>query len=325
MKTEERAEALVWDLEPKPADFENELVEGLRRKPKTIPCKFFYDARGSQLFDEICELEEYYLTRTEREILQENIEEIAERCGPDCVLVELGSGSSRKTRLLLERLERPGAYVPLDISRPHLVHAAEELSGLYPWLEIRPICADYLAPIDLPLDQFAVGKKVLFFPGSTIGNFKPSEACAFLRRLGAWCEPGDGMIIGVDMVKDSRVIERAYNDRQGVTAAFNLNVLDRANRELGADFQVNRFRHEAVFDRLHSRIEMHLVSQCPQRVNIGGACIYFTAGERIVTEYSYKYQMASLEELFRASGWRLRKSWFDPQQWFGVFYLEHHP
>lgn len=322
MKTEECGGLQLCDFEPSLGDFREELVAGLKQKPKTIPCKFFYDARGSRLFDQICELEEYYLTRTERQILEGNMDQMAGLCGPDCLVVELGSGSSTKTRLLLDHLETPAGYMPLDISRPHLLEAAEALSRSYPWLEIRPVCADYLGPVDLPLGEFAGVKKVLFFPGSTIGNFRPSEACAFLRRAGSWCQRGDGMIIGVDMVKDARVIERAYNDSQGVTAAFNLNLLERANRELGANFQVNRFRHEAVFDRLHSRIEMHLVSQSPQRVNISGAMVHFTAGERIVTEYSYKYRLQQLEELFRASGWRLRESWFDARRWFGIHYLE---
>ena len=322
MKAEECEGIQLCDFEPSLGDFREDLLTGLRNTPKTIPCKYFYDGRGSWLFDRICELDEYYPTRTERAILEENVGEMAKLCGPNCLLVELGSGSSIKTRLLLDRLEEPVGYMPLDISRPHLLEAARGLSRDYPWLNIRPVCADYTEPLALPIEEIAAERKVLFFPGSTIGNFRPSEACTFLRQVGCWCEAGDAMILGVDLVKDHRVLERAYNDSKGVTAAFNLNLLHRANEELGANFEVENFRHEAIFNPLHNRIEMHLVSEREQRVEIAQEEILFREGERVVTEYSYKYRIPTLREMVRASGWQLSQSWLDEKRWFSVHYLE---
>jgi dimethylhistidine N-methyltransferase len=323
MKTETHGQILLSDFEPPTASFRAELLAGLRHSPKTLPCKFFYDARGSQLFDQICDLDEYYLTRTEISILRENITEIAELCGPLCRLVELGSGSSRKTRLLLDHLDTPAAYVPIDISRTHLMQAAAALNGDYLPLEILPVCADYNQRITLPAPSKASERTVLFFPGSTLGNFEPWQAQCFLRRLASWCNPGDGLLIGVDLQKSRQVLEPAYNDPKGITADFNLNLLRRANRELGADFRLHQFRHQAIYNEAQSRIEMHLVSTSPQVVHIGGQTIPFAASEPIVTEFSYKYSLAAFHHLACSSGWHPVQTWMDSRQWFSVHFLSY--
>jgi dimethylhistidine N-methyltransferase len=228
MKAEVCGEIRLSDFEPTPDNFKAEFIAGLKRRPKILPCKLFYDEHGSRLFDQICQLDEYYLTRAETEILRNNITEIAALCGPRCVLVEPGSGSSSKTRLLLDHLERPVAYVPIDISRAHLLSAARALNGDYFPLEILPVCADYNRPLTLPTPARNPGRTVIFFPGSTIGNFEPWQAAIFLRRIASWCKPGDGLLIGVDLQKSRELLHLAYNDAKGITAAFNLNLLQRA-------------------------------------------------------------------------------------------------
>jgi dimethylhistidine N-methyltransferase len=321
MKTELCREVILSDFEPTSDTFEAEFIAGLKRDPKILPCKFFYDQRGSQLFDRICELDEYYLTRTETKILRDNISEIAELCGAECFLVELGSGQSSKTRLLLDHLERPAAYVPIDISRRHLVRAAQGLNGDYYGLEILPVCADYIQPLMLPVPARRPKRRVIFFPGSTIGNFEPAQAISFLRRIANWCEPGDGLLIGVDLQKNEKLLHAAYNDSQGVTAAFNLNLLQRANRDLGANFLLDQFRHRAIYDRTHSRIEMQLVSECSQSVQMGGEEIDFRRGEFVTTEYSYKYTRESFSELALKAGWQCKQVWLDDSDLFSVHYL----
>jgi dimethylhistidine N-methyltransferase len=300
---------------------DEEFIEGLRLKPKMLPCKFFYDARGSALFEKICALEDYYPTRTETRILRESMGEISRLCGPGCLLIELGSGSSSKTRLLLEHLPRLAAYVPVEISRPALDQAAAELSRDFP-VEILPVCADYNQPIKLPHPSLIPERKMVFFPGSTIGNFAPEEAMNFLKRIAGWCSPGDGFLIGVDLQKDRTVLKRAYNDSRGVTAAFNLNLLHRANRELGANFNLRQFQHCAFYNEEQSRIEMHLVSTCRQTVSISGEPFLFERGEHIITEYSYKYRIDQFHRLARRAGWRAVKTWTDPRQWFSLHYLQ---
>lgn len=323
MRTETHGDILLNDFEPPPESIQREFVSGLMQCPKTLPCKFFYDARGSRLFDQICELDEYYLTRTETSILRENITQIAELCGPRCRLVELGSGSSRKTRLLLEHLNSLAAYVPIDISRTHLVQAATALNGDYLPLEIIPVCADYNQHLTLPSPAKTPERTVLFFPGSTLGNFEPQEAQLFLRRLAGWCSPGDGLLIGIDLQKSRRILEAAYNDAKGITAEFNLNLLHRANQELSADFQLAQFRHRAVYNETQSRIEMYLVSMAAQWAHIAGHEIIFAANESIVTEYSYKYSLPAFHQLAQLAGWCPVKTWMDPRKWFSVHYLSY--
>ncbi|MBA4147613.1 MAG: L-histidine N(alpha)-methyltransferase [Verrucomicrobia bacterium] len=298
-----------------------EFLHGLKQQPKALPCKFFYDECGSQLFDQICELKEYYPTRTEERILRNAIPEIVPLCGPGCLLVELGSGNSSKTRLLLDHLEKPAAYVPIDISHPHLMNAVKRLAQDYPHLEILPVCDDYTASLRLPTPSSEPERTMIFFPGSTIGNFTPDEARAFLQRIASNCRSGDGFLIGVDLVKDRRLLEPAYNDSKGITAAFNLNLLRRANREAGADFRIKQFQHCAVFNETESRIEMHLVSNCSQRVRIAGEEIQFAENEHITTEYSYKYGVETFCQLAATAGWQRVKTWTDPRHWFSVHYL----
>ena len=245
----------VHDLHPAPEDFLGEVVAGLESSPKTLPCKYFYDARGSEIFDRICELEEYYPTRTEVGILERNAGEIAEHIGPECALIEFGSGSSLKTHLLLSALERPAAYLPIDISREHLMGAAEQIAKRFPELLVRPICADFAGSLSLPPLPATARRKVVFFPGSTIGNFAPEPRLALLRRIADLCAPGGGsLLIGIDLQKEVAILERAYNDSQGVTRDFNLNLLDRINRELGADIDADSFEHRALYNAEEERI-----------------------------------------------------------------------
>jgi dimethylhistidine N-methyltransferase len=289
--------------------------------------KYFYDDAGARLFEQICTIEEYYPTRTELGILQRNIGEIVGSIGPHCRLVEFGSGSGIKTRILLRSLDRPAAYLPVDISRAQLVHFALSVADGFPELEVLPICADYTADYQLPEPARADSPTVAFFPGSTIGNFETAEAEAFLRRVREVCGGNGGLLIGVDLKKDPAVIERAYNDRGGVTAAFNLNLLARINRECDADFDLRAFEHHAPYDEANGRIEMRLVSRHAQSVRIaaGGddprARVDFEAGEHIITEYSHKYSLEEFEALSGRAGWRIERIWTDPNSWFGIVLL----
>lgn len=322
MRTETAGTRTVADFAPSAADFRAEFVAGLKRRPRRLPCKFFYDERGSALFDRICELPEYYPTRTELGILEQNAAAIAGFCGPECLLVELGSGSSRKTRVLLDELETPAGYVPVDISRTHLHEAATRLAIEYPGLEIMPVCADYAQSLRLPSGEAGCRRKVIFFPGSTIGNFEPEEASAFLRRIATWCEPGDRLVVGVDLAKPREQVEPAYNDSQGVTAAFNLNLLRRANAELGANFRLEAFSHRAVYNAGKGRIEMHLISDERQSVEIDDERFTIGKGERIVTEFSYKYRRGQFDRIAAAANWKVVTRWSDEREWFGVFAFE---
>ncbi len=311
----------LGNLEPTREEFAQAVRAGLSGFPRTLPCRFLYDRRGSQLFDRICQLPEYYPTRTELQILDRHIGEIAAFAGAGCLLAELGSGSSVKTRLLLDHLDQPAAYVPIDISRSHLEHSAAALQRDYPSLDVRPLCADYTQPLILPRSA-KHRRTTLFFPGSTIGNFERDEAADFLEHIAGWCRPGDRLIVGVDLVKDARILEAAYNDRAGITAAFNLNLLARANRELGTDFNVGHFRHQAIYDSFHQRIEMRLISTCDQSVQLEGEEFNFAAGEFIHTEYSHKYRPEDFAHLAAEGGWAEHACWMDPQRWFAVFGLE---
>lgn len=308
--------------EPALADraLREEVLRGLRGRPKTLPPKLFYDAAGAALFERICTLPEYYLTRAELEILRERAGEIAALAGPRCALIEYGSGAGVKIRLLLDALEEPVAYVPIDISREQLAHVARELAAEYPGVAVRPLCADYTARLALP-PLPAGARRVAFFPGSTIGNFHPAEAAAFLHRIRHAVGPGGLLVLGVDRRKSERTLHAAYNDAAGVTAAFNLNILVRLDRELGADFDVDRFAHRAVFNREASRIEMHLVSREPQVVHVAGERITFERGETIWTECSYKYDRARLRRLASTAGFAITRLWTDARRRFWVAVL----
>ena len=309
------------DLVPSADRFRADVVRGLRAPAKELSCKYFYDEAGSRLFDRITELPEYYLTRTELAIMRRSAREMAASLGPECLLVEYGSGSSIKTPWLLEQLFAPAAYVPIDISGPHLRRSAANLAARFPRLEVVPVCADFTQPIPLPRLAMRYRRRAVYFPGSTIGNFMPDEAIQLLRQTARLVGPGGALLLGADLKKDPRVIDAAYNDSQGVTAAFNRNLLVRINRELGADFQVEQFWHHAFYHPGEGRIEMHLVSRLDQYVYLGTDPIPFREGESIRTEYSYKYSLADLDALAAASGFEVRRVWSDPERHFTVQYL----
>lgn len=299
--------------------FRADVLAGLSRPQKQIPAKYFYDAAGSRLFDAITELPEYYPTRTENGILRAHAGELARWCGPHCLLVELGAGRLTKVRLLLDRLDSPAGYVPVDVSGDHLLAAAAGLADDYPALRITPVVADFSTAFALP--GLPGVRRVTFFPGSTIGNFDPPEANALLRRIADLVRPGGGLLLGVDLRKDPAVLERAYDDAAGVTAAFNRNLLTRINRELGADFAPGAFRHVAVYNRDRSRVEMHLVSDAAQRVSVCGRAFRFRAGESIHTENSYKYDVAELASRAAGCGWHLENCRTDERGYFAVLLL----
>jgi dimethylhistidine N-methyltransferase len=301
--------------------FRADVLRGLRAPHKELPCKYFYDEVGSALFERITEQEEYYLTRTELGIMERHAAEMAGQLGPRCLLIEYGSGGSLKTRRLLDRLRDAAVYVPIDVSGEYLRRSARALGEEYPDLEVLPLCADFTRPLDLPACRKAAVRRVIYFPGSTFGNFTHGAALALLRRTAALCGRDGGLLLGVDLQKDRRVIEAAYNDRAGVTAAFNRNILVRINRELRADFDIEWFAHRAFYNAAQGRIEMHLVSRRDQVVRIAGVPIFFAAGESIHTENSYKYSISALTNLAGASGFAAECVWTDERQYFCVAYL----
>jgi dimethylhistidine N-methyltransferase len=295
-----------------------DVLAGLALPQKSIPPKYFYDEQGCRLFEAICELPEYYLTRTETAILRANIAEIAQFVGPEAELIEFGSGVQAKTRILIQALQTQ-LYVPVDIAIDTLRASSSELALRFPFLNIVGICADYTRPLALP--TFAgvpIRRKVVFFPGSTIGNFTPAEALAFLKQARKAVGSGGILLIGVDLKKDKATLDAAYADPKGVTAQFNLNLLYRINRELKADFQVNRFRHKAFYDPVMGRIEMHLESLYSQFAHVAGRRFDFAPGETIHTEISCKYSIAEFQELGKRAGFTPEKVWTDPEQLFSV-------
>jgi dimethylhistidine N-methyltransferase len=301
--------------------FLHDVVTGLQALPKSLPCKYFYDERGSELFDRICQLDEYYLTRTELALMDQFAPEMGAQIGPGTMLVEYGSGSSVKTRYLLDGLIDPVAYVPVDISGEHLRKTARELARDYPRIEVLPICADFTQDFALPRSQRAATHAAVYFPGSTIGNFLPGQAAELLRRITLMCGTGGGLLIGVDLKKDVATLEAAYDDLRGVTAEFNLNLLHRINRELGADFDLDQFFHRARYNSELGRVEMYLVSRRSQQVNVGSETIDFEAGETICTEYSHKYTVDEFAAVAAAAGLSLRREWIDKNGQFAVLHL----
>ena len=308
-------------FEPERDSLINEVITGFEKEQKQLPCKLFYDKAGSALFDEICGLEEYYPTRTEVGIMKENIADICSLLGKNCLLVELGSGSSIKIRLLLDNLVNPSGYVPIDISEEHLMESAKILGRDYPGLRIMPVHADYTQPLCLPRFDFPFSHTVFFYPGSTIGNFTPESAAAFLKWIAKRAGRGSGLLIGVDLVKNVKTLEDAYNDSKGVTAEFNLNILKRLNREIGADFDTTKWRHKAFYNTLENRIEMHLESTINQRVRVDGTSFRFLKDETILTEYSYKYTIEGFRDLVSES-YSVEKIWKDRENRFSVQYLK---
>ncbi len=301
-------------------EFTTAVIDGLSRPQKTLPCRFFYDARGSELFEEITALPEYYPTRTETAILEAHAAEMADGVSEGGALVEFGSGSSRKTEILLSELPRLGAYVAIDVSESALRDARRRLVARFPTLDVRPIVGDFSYPLALPAD-LARRHKTGFFPGSTIGNLTPAGAQRLLRVFRALLSPGGRLIVGVDLKKDARKLVLAYNDAAGVTAAFNLNLLARINREIGAAIDLGAFRHEAIYNARDGRIEMHLVSRRDQDVRVAGRRFRFRTGESIHTENSYKYSVRQFQDLAGASGWLPRRVWTDAGNLFSVHEL----
>jgi dimethylhistidine N-methyltransferase len=310
----------LHDFAPVQQSFQDAVVAGLSAPHKAIPARFLYDEAGSKLFDRICELPEYYPTRTELKILTDKATEIAEAIGPDIALLEFGAGSSQKARLLLDSLERPAAYEPIDVSRGHLIQLAEEVADAYPGLEVSAICADYTQPLELP-DSETRRRRAGFFPGSTIGNLTEADARAFLSGWAGQLGRDGLMVVGVALRAPRSVVLPAYDDAQGVTAAFTANVLARANRELGADFDLDAFRHTPDYDETTGRLTIHLTSLKAQTVHVAGRVFSFAEGERVHVEDSNKYAVQDFQRLARSVGYVAETVWVDPHELFSVHVL----
>ncbi|HFB64897.1 MAG TPA: L-histidine N(alpha)-methyltransferase [Aeromonadales bacterium] len=319
--TETRSNSIAfYDFHPQFDSMLSEVWQGLSETPKKIHPKFFYDARGSQLFDQICQLDEYYPTRTEVAILEKYKQEIAELAGEYAALIEMGSGSSHKIRILLDAMQ-PAAYLPLDISRDHLISSSQRLAEEYPWLDVHAACIDYSTAWKLPY-RAEKGQKVAFFPGSSIGNFDPEDAHNLLKEIAQLVGPKGNLIIGVDRVKDKNILEAAYNDHSGITAQFNLNLLQRINEELDANFDLNNFSHKAFFNTELNRIEMHLTSNIPQYIKVAGKTFFFEQDETLHTESSYKYSIENFTQLALNAGFKCKQIWSDEKDWFSVYFLQ---
>jgi len=298
-----------------------DVLAGLRRKPKSLPSQYLYDQRGARLFEKICEQPEYYLTRTETAIMQDNMDSIAECIGPQALVIEPGSGDGRKSKLLLSGLTRPSGYMPIDISRDQLVDLADEVSGRFPDVEVVPVCADFTEDPSLPEVAQPPGRSVVFLPGSTIGNFGPKRVEEVLRDLRNLSGEEGGILIGVDLKKDVGILEPAYDDARGVSREFALNYLVRLNRELGADFRTEFFGYEAPYDEQQGRIEMALVSRREQDAHVAGTPVHFSREERVRTEFSYKYDLRGFADLGARAGLEVKHVWSDPDKLFSVQYL----
>jgi L-histidine N-alpha-methyltransferase len=311
-------EARLVEQEYKDGDDLSEILEGLGRSQKMLSPKYFYDHTGSKLFDDICELPEYYLTRTELQIMQACSAEVAKLIGPKASLIEFGSGSSLKTRILLEHLDHLAAYVPVDISKEHLVASAATLSADFPNLEVLPVVADFTQPFPLPKPRVMPKRNLVYFPGSTIGNFDPAAALELLRVMYQEAGENGALLIGVDLQKDRTILESAYNDSAGVTAKFNLNVLRRLNKEFDANFDLEQFDHSAIYNSDAGRIEMRLVSKSQQQFSVCGKTFDLVPGEFILTEHSHKYTLEGFGEMATLAGFHVEKVWTDPGQLFSV-------
>jgi len=310
------------DYEPPTDDFLADAIAGLSCAQKTISPKYFYDKKGSALFDEICRTPEYYITRTELELLDRILPEVAELTGPEAIVVEWGSGSSWKIRKVLDGLDRPAEYIAIDISGDHLKAAAVEIARQYPDVKVGAICADFLAHIHLPKEALVSdGRRLGFLPGSTIGNFEPAVAEKILRRAAELLEPGGALLIGTDLQKDETTLLSAYNDAGGMTAAFNLNLLERMKRELGAKLEIDAFAHEAIYNTELHRIEMHLRATRQTAIEIGDHSFSFKAGESIHSENSHKFTVEGFQAIAREAGFEPGPSWTDPDQLFALHYL----
>jgi len=317
----QRADDVRAGLPTQASRMAQEVCAGLRHEPKRLPSKYFYDARGSALFERICHQPEYYLTRVELALMQERLHEIADALGAHVQLIELGSGSGLKTRLLLSALANCVSYVPIDVSESALAGSVRELEREFPRIAIQPLCADFTQPFARPRPHPNARRRVLFFPGSTIGNFDTRGSVAILRRMRALAGPGGAALVGADLKKETAVLEAAYNDRAGVTAEFTLNLLARLNRELGADFDLAAFRHRARYNPMAGRIETHLVSLREQEVSVDGQRFRFAADEAMLVELSCKYSVPEFVRLAVRAGWRSSRIWTDAERRFSIHYL----
>ncbi len=313
-----RSTIALTDLRPSPDDIIGDVLAGLSARPKRLPSKYFYDARGSKLFEDITHQPEYYLTRIELALLDASMPAIAAAVDAHAHVVEYGSGSGRKTMRLLEGLDDPVAYTPIEISRTALVASIERLAEAFPQIQMLPVCADFTQPVPLPEPEREPQHTLVFFPGSTLGNFTNDDAVGLLRSMRETMGPRGQALVGIDLDKDSAVIQAAYNDRAGVTSAFTLNLLARLNREIGSDFELDGFRHRAIYVRERGRIETHLVSQRAQAVNVAGRRFQFAVGEAMLVEYSYKYSDAGFAGLATRAGLQVVARWNDPRDWFGL-------
>ena len=319
--------ALRQDARPQISEFMADVRAGLSADQKTLPCKYFYDEKGSRFFEAICRLDEYYLTRTETALLKSIRDDLATLIGPNAHIIEPGSGAGEKVRILLSALENPQSYIPVDISKEILQRSSREILENFRDIDIFPIARDFTRSLGIESvftknKNMGGGKKVIFFPGSTIGNFTPEEAQAFFETMRHSLDDGDGLLIGVDTVKDVDVLEAAYNDARGVTADFNKNLLARINRELGGNFVIENFVHQSIFNTDENRIEMHLISLKDQKVRIGNEVFSFARGETIHTENSYKYDPKDFSVLAQSAGFKPLKIWQDPDKLFSIHYLE---
>lgn len=308
----------VLDQHPVATAMQQEILQGLLQTPKHLPSKYLYDARGAALFEQICNLPEYYLTRTETSILHSTLPQLADKLGCKRWVVEPGSGSGSKTLMLLDALQQPAGYVPIDISKQQLRDYADDLQRHYPQLKLRPVCADFTSEFPRPPE---VKKPLIWFPGSTIGNFQRSQAEGFLRQMAHWAGPGADLLIGVDLVKPVTTLEAAYDDAAGITAQFNLNLLHHLNQAAACDFQPHTFHHKACWNAAIGAIQMFLISQRAQTLHVGGQAITLAPGEQICTEYSHKYSPADFRQLAASAGWIARELYTDARQWFGVFHF----
>ncbi len=311
----------ILDQCPQAEAILDEVSSGLHLRPKRLPSKFFYDAAGSALFEQICAQPEYYLTRAELEIMRMHAADMAACLGPEVALVEYGSGSGLKTRLLLRELADPIVYVPMDISSAALAASGAALAHDFPALQVLPLCADFTTGVTLPTSRQPARRRVIYFPGSTLGNFEAHDAARLLRQMRVQIGRDGAALIGIDLKKDRNLLEAAYNDAAGVTAMFTLNMLARFNRELGADFDLAQFRHRARYNDLAGRIETHIVSRADQEVRIGGERFHFATDEMMLVEYSCKYTAEEFARLAAAAGLRVERHWSDVGQRFSVQYL----
>ena len=311
----------ISDFQPEPEDFLSEVLQGLKKTPKQLPTKYLYDELGSALYERICTLDEYYLPGIEVEIMERNIDEIVQLLGNKASLIEYGCGSCTKTRILLDYIPDLTAYIPIDISKEQLISVTQELSLDYPELEILPVCADFTSDFELPTPERNSQRNIAYFPGSSIGNFGPESARKLLKHIVDICQPGGALLIGIDLAKDPEVLYDAYNDTKSVTAAFNQNLLERINRELGGDFNLSWFEHRAIYNIDKGRIEMHLISLRDQTVHLNNTRISFNEGESIWTESSYKYELDDFIQMANDAGFELERVWTDERQWFSVLYL----